>query len=118
MIQNMKLCGQSIIAYLQQKGFPEVALHFVKDELTRFNLAIECGNTAVAVASAKEIDDKDCWHRLGVEALRQVRGMTETYNEFAPSQIRFLCFCSISNFQYLLTSMYLGSPCLFKSIIQ
>jgi hypothetical protein len=30
------------------------------------------------VASAKEIDDKDCWHRLGVEALRQVRGMTET----------------------------------------
>jgi len=34
-------------------------------------LAIECGNTAVAVASAKEIDDKDCWHRLGVEALRQ-----------------------------------------------
>jgi coatomer protein complex subunit alpha (xenin) len=72
MIQNMKLCGQSIIAYLQQKGFPEVALHFVKDEQTRFNLAIECGNTAVAVASAKEIDDKDCWHRLGVEALRQV----------------------------------------------
>ncbi|CAM6027816.1 unnamed protein product [Sphagnum balticum] len=71
MIQNMKLCGQSIIAYLQQKGFPEVALHFVKDEHTRFNLAIECGNTAVAVASAKEIDDKDCWHRLGVEALRQ-----------------------------------------------
>jgi len=71
MIQNMKLCGQSIIAYLQQKGFPEVALHFVKDEQTRFNLAIECGNTAVAVASAKEIDDKDCWHRLGVEALRQ-----------------------------------------------
>jgi coatomer protein complex subunit alpha (xenin) len=72
MIQNMKLCGQSIIAYLQQKGFPEVALHFVKDEHTRFSLAIECGNTAVAVASAKEIDDKDCWHRLGVEALRQV----------------------------------------------
>ncbi|KAG0560938.1 hypothetical protein KC19_9G025800 [Ceratodon purpureus] len=71
MIQSLQLCGQSIIAYLQQKGFPEVALHFVKDEQTRFNLAVECGNTEVAVASAKEIDQKDCWHRLGVEALRQ-----------------------------------------------
>jgi len=71
MIQSLQLCGQSIIAYLQQKGFPEVALHFVKDEQTRFNLAVECGNMAVAVASAKEIDHKDCWHRLGVEALRQ-----------------------------------------------
>lgn len=73
MIQSLQLCGQSIIAYLQQKGFPEVALHFVKDEQTRFNLAVECGNMAVAVASAKEIDQKDCWHRLGVEALRQVK---------------------------------------------
>lgn len=44
MIRNSQLTGQSIIAYLQQKGFPEVALHFVKDERTRFNLAIECGN--------------------------------------------------------------------------
>ena len=30
MIKSGSLCGQSIIAYLQQKGFPEVALHFVK----------------------------------------------------------------------------------------
>lgn len=47
MIRNSQLTGQSIIAYLQQKGFPEVALHFVKDERTRFNLAIECGNIEV-----------------------------------------------------------------------
>lgn len=71
MIRGFQLCGQSIIAYLQQKGFPEVALHFVKDERTRFNLAIECGNIEVALASAHEIDDKDTWYRLGVEALRQ-----------------------------------------------
>mmetsp|Transcript_49934 Transcript_49934/g.159794 ORF Transcript_49934/g.159794 Transcript_49934/m.159794 type:complete len:1224 (+) Transcript_49934:158-3829(+) len=71
MIRGSQLCGQSIIAYLQQKGFPEVALHFVKDERTRFNLAIECGNIEVALASAQEIDEKDTWHRLGVEALRQ-----------------------------------------------
>ncbi|KAJ7522181.1 hypothetical protein O6H91_19G086400 [Diphasiastrum complanatum] len=71
MIRSSQLYGQSIIAYLQQKGFPEVALHFVKDEKTRFNLAIECGNIEVAVASAKEIDEKDYWYKLGVEALRQ-----------------------------------------------
>ncbi|KAK9108942.1 hypothetical protein Sjap_017002 [Stephania japonica] len=71
MIRNSQLCGQAMIAYLQQKGFPEVALHFVKDEKTRFNLALESGNIQVAVASAKEIDEKDHWYRLGVEALRQ-----------------------------------------------
>ncbi|CAN1836465.1 Coatomer subunit alpha-1 [Linum perenne] len=71
MIRNSKLCGQAMIAYLQQKGFPDVALHFVKDERTRFNLALESGNIQIAVASAKEIDEKDHWYRLGVEALRQ-----------------------------------------------
>ncbi|XP_022763202.1 coatomer subunit alpha-1-like isoform X1 [Durio zibethinus] len=71
MIRNSQLCGEAMIAYLQQKGFPEVALHFVKDEKTRFNLALESGNIQIAVASAKEIDDKDHWYRLGVEALRQ-----------------------------------------------
>ena len=70
-IKRSKLCGQSIIGYLQKKGFPEVALQFVKDEKTRFNLAIECGNIEVALTSATTLDDKDCWHKLGVEALRQ-----------------------------------------------
>uniref|UniRef100_A0A453H749 Coatomer subunit alpha n=1 Tax=Aegilops tauschii subsp. strangulata TaxID=200361 RepID=A0A453H749_AEGTS len=71
MIKSSQLCGQAVISYLQQKGFPEVALHFVKDEKTRFNLALESGNIQIAVASAKEIDDKDHWYRLGIEALRQ-----------------------------------------------
>ncbi|KAH9606042.1 hypothetical protein KSS87_006679 [Heliosperma pusillum] len=71
MIKRSELCGQAMIAYLQQKGFPEVALHFVKDEKTRFNLALESGNIEVAVASANVIDDKNHWYRLGVEALRQ-----------------------------------------------
>lgn len=47
MVRNAKLIGQSIIAYLQKKGYPEVALHFVKDEKTRFGLALECGNIDV-----------------------------------------------------------------------
>ena len=67
MVKTARLVGQSIIAYLQQKGYPEVsslghqagrdvlcfcfyeqvALHFVKDERTRFGLALECGNIEV-----------------------------------------------------------------------
>ena len=60
MIRHSRLCGQAIIAYLQQKGYPEVALHFVEDKKTRFNLALECGNIEVAMASAFEVDDADC----------------------------------------------------------
>lgn len=71
MIRAGQLCGQAIIAYLQEKGYPEVALHFVRDERMRFNLAVECGNIEVALQSAQELDDRDTWYRLGVEALRQ-----------------------------------------------
>jgi coatomer protein complex subunit alpha (xenin) len=53
MVRNAKLVGQSIIAYLQKKGYPEVALHFVKDEKTRFGLALECSNIEVALEAAK-----------------------------------------------------------------
>lgn len=48
MVRNAKLVGQSIISYLQKKGYPEVALHFVKDEKTRFGLALECGDIEVS----------------------------------------------------------------------
>jgi len=71
MIKSNVLCGQSIIAYLQKKGYPEIALHFVKDEQTRFALAVECGNIEVALAAAQALDEKETWHKLGVEALRQ-----------------------------------------------
>ncbi len=47
MVRNSKLPGQSIISYLQKKGYPEVALHFVKDDRTRFGLALESGNIEV-----------------------------------------------------------------------
>lgn len=50
MVRNTKLVGQSIIAYLQQKGYPEVALHFVKDDNTKFSLALECGDIEVTFA--------------------------------------------------------------------
>ncbi|KAI5853726.1 coatomer WD associated region-domain-containing protein [Tricharina praecox] len=70
-IKTSNLVGQSIIAYLQKKGYPEIALQFVQDPQTRFELAIECGNLEVAVDMAKEIDRPKLWMRLGTEALNQ-----------------------------------------------
>jgi hypothetical protein len=46
---------------LQEKGYPEVALHFVRDERIRFNLAIECGNIEVALQSAQVGGPGGCW---------------------------------------------------------
>lgn len=68
-IQNSSLVGQSIISYLQKKGYPEIALQFVQDPTTRFDLAIECGNLEVAVEMAKQLDRPNFWNRLGTEAL-------------------------------------------------
>ena len=71
LIQTSNLMGQSIIGYLQKKGYPEIALQFVKDPKTRFDLAIECGNIDAALEMAKEIDKEQYWTKLGSEALRQ-----------------------------------------------
>ncbi|KAJ6473546.1 coatomer subunit alpha-2 [Mycena vitilis] len=70
-IRTSTLLGQSIIAYLQRKGFPEIALHFVQDTNTRFELALECGNLDVAMETAKTIDRPECWERLAQQALKQ-----------------------------------------------
>ncbi|KAJ8063959.1 hypothetical protein OCU04_007805 [Sclerotinia nivalis] len=68
-IKNSSLVGQSIISYLQKKGYPEIALQFVQDPQTRFELAIECGNLEVAVEMAKQLDRPKLWSRLTAEAL-------------------------------------------------
>ena len=70
-IRNSNLVGQSIIGYLQKKGYPEIALHFVQDPKTRFDLAIECGNLQVAIEMARQVDREDVWNRLGAAALKQ-----------------------------------------------
>lgn len=71
LIKTSNLMGQSIIGYLQKKGYPEIALQFVKDPKTRFDLAIECGNIDVALEMATSIDKEQYWNKLGVQALRQ-----------------------------------------------
>ena len=68
-IRTSSLVGQSIISYLQKKGYSEIALQFVQDPQTRFDLAIECGNLDVAVEMAKQIDRPQLWQRLTTEAL-------------------------------------------------
>ncbi|EPQ26336.1 uncharacterized protein PFL1_05984 [Pseudozyma flocculosa PF-1] len=70
-IKNSNLVGQAIIAFLQKKGYPEIALHFVQDKSTRFDLAIECGNLDVALETAEAINAAEVWERLGAAALRQ-----------------------------------------------
>lgn len=70
MVKHSRLCGQSIIGYLQDKGYPEVALHFVQNNKSKFKLALACGNIQVAMHVANELGD-DAWRQLGVEALRQ-----------------------------------------------
>lgn len=64
-----RLMGQSIISYLQKKGYPEISLHFVRDPQTSFELALECGNLDVATEKAKELGRPQLWSRLGAEAL-------------------------------------------------
>ena len=51
--------------------FIQIALHFVQDTNTRFELAIECGNLDVAMETAKAINRSDCWERLAQQALKQ-----------------------------------------------
>ena len=46
-IKSHQVDGQAIVAYLQRKGFEDIALHFVQEPRARFNLAIRCGNLEV-----------------------------------------------------------------------
>lgn len=70
-VNTSKLIGQSIISYLRDKGYPKIALYFVDDERTKFDLSIECGDIDSALESAKKLDDNQCWQTLAQEALRQ-----------------------------------------------
>ena len=81
MVKHSRLCGRAIVAYLQSKGFPEVALHFVREPKTRFRLALACGNIDAAIDCAIALEKqatadsgesgRETWGQLGSEALRQ-----------------------------------------------
>lgn len=57
----------------------QIALHFVQDKNTRFDLAIECGNLDVAFETAKAINRPECWERLAQQALKQGNHKVRTF---------------------------------------
>lgn len=65
-----KLKGQALVGYLHKHKHSEVALQFVKDPLTRFYLALECGVIDIAREMAEELDDLTTWMRLAETAIQ------------------------------------------------
>jgi len=63
------LCGRSIISYLKEKEYSEIALFFESDLKQRFNLAIASGNIQVALQVAMEVKEKDMFLRLAQTAM-------------------------------------------------
>ncbi len=98
--------GQSLIAYLQKKGYPEVALHFVKDEKTRFALALECGNIEVGLEAARALDDKACWERLAEAALLQGNHQVGDCFGFGVYLIANRCLFQVVEMAYQRTKNY------------
>ena len=96
-IKNSNLVGQGIISYVQAKGFPEIALQFVQDPATRFELAIEYGDLDIALAEAKELDRLDVWKQLSGEALRH-----------GNQNIAELCYQKLKSFERL-SFLYLAT---------
>lgn len=67
-----------------------MALHFVKDEKTRFSLALECGNIDVALEAARVLDQNVCWQNLAQAALLQ-----------GYQQVVEMCYQRTKNFEKL-----------------
>jgi coatomer subunit alpha len=76
--------------FLHNLALIQIALQFVQEPQTRFELAIECGNLAVAVETARALDNPALWNALGQAALAQ-----------GNIQIVELAFQKLKNFEKL-----------------
>jgi len=65
-----QLCGRSIICYLKEQGYSEIALFFEKDTKQRYNLALASGNLQVAFEAAQELKEPQLFDRLAQSALQ------------------------------------------------
>ncbi|XP_049849369.1 uncharacterized protein LOC126318597 [Schistocerca gregaria] len=65
--------GQSIVTYLQQKKYPELALCFAQDPRERFTLSLTCGDMDKAYESACEVDQIDFWQQLALASSKRGR---------------------------------------------
>lgn len=70
-LSQHKRLGNSLISYLFKKNYSGIALNLVDDLKAKFSLAIDSGNLEVAFKTANELKDRDCFMKLGEEALRQ-----------------------------------------------
>lgn len=70
LIQEKKVHGRALVAYLHKHGFSEIAMHFVSDPLIRFNLVIECGAIDIAKSIAQEVNTPNCWRQLAEAAMK------------------------------------------------
>lgn len=70
LIANSNLVGQAIIAYLREKGHASIALQFVKDPSSRFDLALECANLDVSWDAAESLKSPAIWNKLADEAIQ------------------------------------------------
>lgn len=96
-IKSSHLVGQNIISYLQKSGYPEIALQFVTDPETRFDLALECGNLDVALEEANKLQNTVNWDVLNKEAIAQGNiGLSEMIyqNQHAFDKLSFLYLIS------------------------
>ncbi|CDJ39209.1 coatomer alpha subunit, putative [Eimeria tenella] len=65
------LCGNSLIGYLKEKGYSEVALEFLSDRKSKFLMALEVGRMDEALEAAKALNDKAGWRLLGDAAMQE-----------------------------------------------
>ena len=63
------LCGRSIICYLKEQGYSEIALFFEKDTKQRYNLALASGNIQVALEAAQELKESQLFQNLAQTAI-------------------------------------------------
>lgn len=71
LVRTSSLVGQTLVAYLQKQGYPEIALEFVQDPQTRLDLAVESGNLKVAAEVAAELQGPEFDAMLEKAALEQ-----------------------------------------------
>lgn len=69
-LRQLKNLSRAEISFLVKKGYPGLALKFVKDAESRFPLAIQAFDIDDALESAAKINSPHCWEILAETALQ------------------------------------------------
>ncbi|KAJ6249225.1 coatomer subunit alpha [Anaeramoeba flamelloides] len=70
LMKETKFPGHSMVGYLKNKGYPNIALPLVKDPNIKFDLAILSNDLEVAFSLAKRLDNEIYWKRLATVAMK------------------------------------------------